>query len=142
MDHHVTKISKDLCCAAKSVAFPRMIEATGNVSGAVTLRGATRRRAVIDVGTNSVKLLVADLAQGTVCPVWEESTQTRLGQGACESRVLSADAIARTARAVRCFVEKARSHGVALPKIAVIRSSKWTAGQKMVTNASQDAVLG
>ena len=39
------------------------------------------RRAVIDVGTNSVKLLVADVAGRDVQPVHEESRQTRLGQG-------------------------------------------------------------
>jgi len=37
------------------------------------------RRAVIDVGTNSIKLLVADVAGREVQPVCEESKQTRLG---------------------------------------------------------------
>ena len=41
----------------------------------------TVRRAVIDVGTNSVKLLVADVSGGHVQPVHEESRQTRLGKG-------------------------------------------------------------
>ena len=40
------------------------------------------RRAVIDVGTNSVKLLVADVLGREIQPVCEESKQTRLGQGA------------------------------------------------------------
>ena len=36
------------------------------------------RQAVIDVGTNSVKLLVAEIASGGVRPVLEQSEQTRL----------------------------------------------------------------
>ena len=39
------------------------------------------RRAVIDVGTNSVKLLVADVEEHSVSPVFEDSEQTRLGRG-------------------------------------------------------------
>src|SRR2546430_2536034 len=46
------------------------------------------RRAVIDVGTNSIKLLVADVAGHAVQPVWEESKQTRLGRGFYETRRL------------------------------------------------------
>ena len=41
----------------------------------------TTRRAVIDVGTNSVKLLVADVSGVNVQPVLEAGNQTRLGQG-------------------------------------------------------------
>ena len=39
------------------------------------------RRAVIDVGTNSVKLLVAEMEGHVVIPILEESEQTRLGRG-------------------------------------------------------------
>ena len=38
------------------------------------------RRAVIDIGTNSIKLLVADVQGSEVQPVLEESKQTRLGR--------------------------------------------------------------
>jgi exopolyphosphatase/guanosine-5'-triphosphate,3'-diphosphate pyrophosphatase len=66
------------------------------------------RRAVIDVGTNSVKLLVADVAEGEVRPVLEESEQTRLGAGFYETHRLQPQAIAGTARAVAHFASKAR----------------------------------
>ena len=46
------------------------------------------RRAVIDVGTNSVKLLVADVAGHEVRPVCEQSKQTRLGHGFYETHRL------------------------------------------------------
>lgn len=66
------------------------------------------RRAIIDVGTNSVKLLVADVAGREVHPVCEESKQTRLGQGFYETHRLQAEPIANTARAVANFAARAR----------------------------------
>ena len=61
------------------------------------------RRAVIDVGTNSIKLLVADVSGRQVNPVREESKQTRLGQGFYDSHRLQPDAIGKTAEAVARF---------------------------------------
>jgi len=66
------------------------------------------RRAVIDVGTNSVKLLVADVAGVQVQPVVEKSKQTRLGHGFYETHRLQAEAIAATAEAVARFAGEAR----------------------------------
>lgn len=66
------------------------------------------RRAVIDVGTNSVKLLVADVRGEDVLPVLEESRQTRLGKNFYETHRLQADAIAHTALAVADFAKTAR----------------------------------
>jgi len=66
------------------------------------------RRAVIDVGTNSVKLLVADVQRHSVLPVHEESEQTRLGRGFYETHRLQAEAIADTANAVAQFAALAR----------------------------------
>jgi exopolyphosphatase/guanosine-5'-triphosphate,3'-diphosphate pyrophosphatase len=66
------------------------------------------RRAIIDVGTNSVKLLVADVAERGVMPVFEESEQTRLGRGFYESHHLQPEAIRDTAQVVAQFVEIAR----------------------------------
>jgi exopolyphosphatase / guanosine-5'-triphosphate,3'-diphosphate pyrophosphatase len=65
------------------------------------------RRAIIDIGTNSVKLLVAALNGGAVEPLHEASEQTRLGQGFYGTQHLQPDAIARTARAVARFAGEA-----------------------------------
>ncbi len=54
--------------------------------------GSTRV-AVIDVGTNSARLLVADVAEGKVSPVERRSTVTRLGRGVDLSGRLSAEAV-------------------------------------------------
>jgi exopolyphosphatase/guanosine-5'-triphosphate,3'-diphosphate pyrophosphatase len=69
---------------------------------------AATRRAVIDVGTNSVKLLVADVEGGKVRPVLEAGQQTRLGEGFYQTHRLQPAAVARTARAVAAFAENAR----------------------------------
>jgi exopolyphosphatase/guanosine-5'-triphosphate,3'-diphosphate pyrophosphatase len=69
------------------------------------------RRAVIDVGTNSVKLLVADVAGSDVIPVDERSKQTRLGRGFYETHLLQPDAIAATAEAVQNFSTLAKNLG-------------------------------
>jgi exopolyphosphatase/guanosine-5'-triphosphate,3'-diphosphate pyrophosphatase len=69
------------------------------------------RRAVIDVGTNSVKLLVGDITGGTVIPVLEASRQTRLGAGLYSSRRLQRPAMALTAEAVAEFSRQAAALG-------------------------------
>jgi exopolyphosphatase/guanosine-5'-triphosphate,3'-diphosphate pyrophosphatase len=66
------------------------------------------RRAVIDVGTNSVKLLVADVEGQRIQPVVEKSEQTRLGQGFYETHQLQSEAIRLTGRAVAGFAALAR----------------------------------
>jgi len=89
----------------------------------------TVRRAVVDVGTNSIKLLVADVSGGEVMPVLEESKQTRLGKGFYESHRLQPEAIARTAEAVARFATIAKEHQA--QNIRVI-----------ATSAARDAVNG
>jgi exopolyphosphatase/guanosine-5'-triphosphate,3'-diphosphate pyrophosphatase len=64
-------------------------------------------RAVIDIGTNSVKLLVANVSGGRVDPLYEGSEQTRLGAGFYETHRLLPDAITKTADAVRAFTKTA-----------------------------------
>jgi exopolyphosphatase/guanosine-5'-triphosphate,3'-diphosphate pyrophosphatase len=56
--------------------------------------------AVIDVGTNSARLLVADVAGGRVSPVERRSTVTRLGRGVDLSSRLSAEAIEDACEAI------------------------------------------
>src|SRR5437016_2468828 len=73
-----------------------------------TVSQTMTRRAVIDVGTNSVKLLVADVAGRDVRPVWEESKQTRLGRGFYDTRRLPPEAVAKTAQVVVAFAHTAR----------------------------------
>ncbi len=69
------------------------------------------RRAVIDIGTNTVKLLVADAGEQGIEAVYEADRPTRLGEGLQASGLLAAEPIARTSRAVQEFVAEARDRG-------------------------------
>jgi exopolyphosphatase/guanosine-5'-triphosphate,3'-diphosphate pyrophosphatase len=80
-----------------------------------------QRRAVIDVGTNSVKLLVAEVSGNRVEPLLEQSEQTRLGSGFYQTHRLQAPAIELTARVVAEFARQAAQWGV--PSTRVIATS-------------------
>jgi exopolyphosphatase/guanosine-5'-triphosphate,3'-diphosphate pyrophosphatase len=63
-----------------------------------------KRVAVIDIGTNSTRLLVADVAGGSVQQVERRSTVTRLGRGVDLSGHLSAEAIEDVCAAIGEYV--------------------------------------
>lgn len=69
------------------------------------------RRAVIDIGTNTVKVLVADVQQGQVVPLLHKDRVTRLGEGVNECQRLSTAAIARTFQTVDEFLVEAKASG-------------------------------
>lgn len=71
----------------------------------------SQTRAVIDIGSNSVKLLVADVWDRRVTPLLEKSDQTRLGRGSYQSHRLTPPAIAETTKAVARFLQLAASFG-------------------------------
>src|SRR5262245_60179302 len=66
------------------------------------------RRAVIDIGTNSIKMLVGEVSGGEVQPVDERSGKTGVGGGVKEHHGLQPVPIERTASAVARFVALAR----------------------------------
>ena len=63
-----------------------------------------KRVAVIDVGTNSTRLLVADVADGRVSPLERRSTVTRLGRGVDLSGHLASEAIEDVCTAIGGYV--------------------------------------
>ena len=67
------------------------------------------KRAVIDIGTNSVKLLVAEVADRVVRPLLEKSDQTRRGRGFSQAHRLQPEAITETVKAVVKFAATAQS---------------------------------
>ncbi len=99
----------------------------------------TIRRAVIDIGTNSVKLLVADVDGGTVQPVLEESEQTRLGAGFFETNRLQPPAIALTARAVASFAEVARKLGAVFTRVIATSAAREAVNPGDLTSAVEHA---
>jgi exopolyphosphatase / guanosine-5'-triphosphate,3'-diphosphate pyrophosphatase len=64
----------------------------------------SHRVAVIDVGSNSSRLLIADVADGEVAKVERQSRVTRLGRGVDLSGQLSAEAIEEACAAIGDYV--------------------------------------
>jgi exopolyphosphatase / guanosine-5'-triphosphate,3'-diphosphate pyrophosphatase len=70
------------------------------------------RVAVVDIGTNSTRLLVADVADGRVSQLERRSTVTRLGRGVDTSRQLAPEAIEDVCRTVGEYIEIYEAVGV------------------------------
>lgn len=83
---------------------------------------AAMRRAVIDIGTNTIKLLVADVGSaGEIVEVLAKDAPTRLGEGLGTAghdsslvQSLSQTAIERTIDAIARFVAEARAAGAVI----------------------------
>ena len=85
-------------------------------------------RAVIDIGTNSVLLLLARRgADGALEVARDQSTITRLGQGAAASGLLAPEAIARTLACLREYRATAERHGAEIVAVT-------TEGVRMARN--------
>jgi exopolyphosphatase/guanosine-5'-triphosphate,3'-diphosphate pyrophosphatase len=82
------------------------------------------RRAIIDVGTNSVKILLAETDGHAVVPVWETSEQTRLGRGFYETHRLQETAIQATAQAVARFALIARQRGAESVRVVATSAAR------------------
>ena len=63
-----------------------------------------QRVAVIDIGSNSTRLLVAEVDEGRVSPIERRSTVTRLGRGVDLSGRLATEAIEATCAAIEPYV--------------------------------------
>ena len=69
------------------------------------------RVATIDIGTNSVLLLVAEVRDGAVVPVLERATITRLGRGVDSTRSFDPAAVAATLACLAEYAEEIRRAG-------------------------------
>jgi exopolyphosphatase / guanosine-5'-triphosphate,3'-diphosphate pyrophosphatase len=82
------------------------------------------RVAVVDIGTNSTRLLIADVdpATDTVVEVVRRSQVTRLGQGVDAGGSLSEEAIARVLHTLDAYLSEIHAHGCAR-NLAVLTSA-------------------
>lgn len=97
------------------------------------------RRAVIDVGTNSVKLLVADVDGGALQAVHESSQVTRLGRGFYEAQQLQNDAIRKTAGCVAEFAQTARQQGAVTVRVIATSAARDARNSAELVNALRAA---
>jgi len=97
------------------------------------------RRAVIDVGTNSVKLLVADVEGHDVRPGCEESKQTRLGRGFYDTHRLQPEPIAKTAKAVMNYATKSRELNAVSIRVVATSAARDAVNQRELISAIEVA---
>jgi exopolyphosphatase/guanosine-5'-triphosphate,3'-diphosphate pyrophosphatase len=79
------------------------------------------RVAAIDIGTNTVLLLVAEMRDGRLVAVEEHATITRLGQGVDKTRQLAPEAVERTNACLDRYADIVRRLGAT--KIDVVGTS-------------------
>ncbi len=85
------------------------------------MASAPHRVAVVDVGSNSTRLLIADVDGGRVSEVVRQSRVTRLGRGVDLSGQLSAEAIEAACEAIGDYVALCREDEV--ERVAAIATS-------------------
>lgn len=66
----------------------------------------------IDIGSNSCRLLIADVAGDSITPLWRDLDTTRMGEGVDAAHILSMDAVKRTIKCLKRFKEIMRSFDV------------------------------
>src|SRR5262245_15330442 len=100
--------------AAPPRGGPRIVSISGwaGRSRVPRMAESPKRVAVIDVGTNSSRLLVADVEGRQVRKVERRSTVTRLGRGVDLSGRLAAEAIEDACAAIGSYLEAVRELGV------------------------------
>jgi exopolyphosphatase/guanosine-5'-triphosphate,3'-diphosphate pyrophosphatase len=74
--------------------------------------GSASRVGAIDIGTNSVLLLIAERRGGELLPLVERATITRLGQGVDRTRELAPEALERTLDCLAGYAGELRAWGV------------------------------
>jgi len=84
------------------------------------------RLAALDIGTNSARLLVADLddAAGPLTTIDRRTRITRLGQGVNEARRLDPEAIARTLAVLEEYAQAITEHGVSRVRMTATSASR------------------
>ena len=86
------------------------------------------RVAAIDIGTNSVLLLVAERRGDVIVPVLERATITRLGQGVDATRALAPEAVRRTLDCLSRYADDIRAAGVVHIAVAGTSAMRDAAG--------------
>ena len=87
--------------------------------------GIRSRVAAIDCGTNSLRLLVADVGDdGRLVDVVRRMEIVRLGQGIDRTGVIAPDAMARTLAVTREYAEQCRALGVERVRFVATSASR------------------
>ena len=98
------------------------------------------RKAAIDIGTNTTRLLIADLAHdGTFTEIFCRRITTRLGEGLCNHNHLNDTAVQRTFNALIIYskdIKKYKCSNVRAVATSAVREADN--GEEFVRNAKRE----
>lgn len=100
-----------------------------------------RRVAAVDCGTNSIRLLIADAADGRLTDVHREMRIVRLGQGVDATGEFAPDALARTHAALCDYAELMCRHDVAAVRMVATSAARDVSNREAFFTMTSD-VLG
>lgn len=100
------------------------------------------RKAVIDIGTNSIKFILAEMGKdGQFAAVMDKNNIAQLGEGLKETGKISPEAMARNCAAIKEFAETARANGAdeifAVGTMALRKASNTADFVKMVKDETK-----
>ena len=87
------------------------------------------RIATIDIGTNTVLLLVASWKEGTLVPIYQEQQFARLGEGVNNTGRLKPEAIQRVVRVLQRYKKKANQLKARVVSVAATSAARDAANQ-------------
>ena len=92
------------------------------------------RVAAIDCGTNSIRLLIADITNGNFKEVLRTMEIVRLGQGVDQNKAFHPDAIDRTLAAVEKFAGLIKSKGVEKVRFCATSATRDASNRELFTD--------
>ena len=99
------------------------------------------RVAAIDCGTNSIRLLIADIAGGNFKEVLRTMEIVRLGQGVDQNKAFHPDAIGRTLKAVELFRDQIATKGVEKIRFCATSATRDATNRNLFTDGVRE-ILG
>jgi exopolyphosphatase/guanosine-5'-triphosphate,3'-diphosphate pyrophosphatase len=99
------------------------------------------RVAAIDCGTNSIRLLIADIDNGNFREVLRTMEIVRLGQGVDKTKSFHPDAIARTLTAVEKYAKQIASKGVEKIRFCATSATRDATNRDLFINGVE-SILG
>ncbi|MFM8672145.1 MAG: Ppx/GppA phosphatase family protein, partial [Candidatus Nanopelagicus sp.] len=99
------------------------------------------RVAAIDCGTNSIRLLIADITDGKFKEVLRTMEIVRLGQGVDQNKSFHTDAINRTLSAVEKFAQLIASKGVEKIRFCATSATRDAGNRELFTDGVE-RILG
>jgi len=104
-----------------------------------------KRVAAVDIGTNSVRLLIAEVdgaspRDAKVVPLDRRMRITRLGQGVDKTRALAPEAIERTVAVLREYRAALDEHGVTQVRATATSAARDSSNRDQFFSAARDAL--